>query len=100
SYGKMLVKDHSAAESKVKQLAKKEKVELPATPPAMDHQDLGTGADFDKKFVQTMVDDHKKDVEEAKTARDGTDDPKLKKLLTSIVPTLEKHQEEAQKIAD
>src|SRR4051794_38566320 len=55
SYGKMLVKDHTAADSKVKQLAKQENVDLPATPPAMNHDDMGTGADFDKKFVQSMV---------------------------------------------
>lgn len=100
SYGKMLVKDHSAADGKVKALAKQEKVELPAAPPAMNHDDMGTGADFDKKFAQAMLDDHKKDVEEAKTARDGTDNPKLKKLLTNIVPVLEKHEEQAQKLVD
>ena len=55
---------------------------------------------LDKNFAQSMVEDHKKDVEEAKTARDATDDPKLKKLLTTLLPTLEKHQETAQKIAD
>src|SRR4051812_35543012 len=67
-FGKTLVTDHSAADKKVKALAKKEKVELTDEKPAMDHGDL-TGADFDKKFAQSMLDDHEKDVAEVKKAR-------------------------------
>jgi putative membrane protein len=100
AFGKMLVTDHTAAEKKVKTLAKKEKVDLAKEAPAMKHDDLGTGPEFDKKFAQAMLDDHKKDVEEAKTARDAATDPKLKGLLTDIVPVLEKHQETAQKLVD
>jgi putative membrane protein len=99
AFGKMLIKDHSAADKKVTALAKKEKIELPAATKE-DHSDMATGSDFDKKFASEMLDDHKKDVKEAKTARDDTKDPNLKKLLDDIVPTLEKHQETAQKIAD
>jgi putative membrane protein len=99
AFGKTLVTDHSAADKKVKALAKKEKVELTDEKPAMDHGDL-TGADFDSKFAKSMLEDHEKDVAEMKKARDATDDPKLKALLTSIVPTLEKHEETARKLAD
>jgi putative membrane protein len=62
-YGKMLVKDHSAADKKVVALAKK-------------------------------------DIAEATTARDNTTDEQLKKLLTELVPTLQKHQDAAQHIVD
>jgi hypothetical protein len=47
-----------------------------------------------------MLDDHKKDVAEATAARDSTNDEKLKKLLTEIVPTLQKHEDTAQKLVD
>ena len=101
AFGKMLVRDHTAADKKVKAVAKQEKVDLAAkTPEKADHTDMGTGADFDKKFAKDMLDDHKKDVDDMKKARDNTDDPKLKKLLTDVVPVLEKHQETAQKIVD
>jgi putative membrane protein len=99
-YGKMLVKDHSAADKKVVALAKKEKLTLP-TPPEAKHDDMGAkGPAFDSKFAKDMVDDHKKDVAEATTARDNTTDEQLKKLLTELVPTLQKHQDAAQKIVD
>jgi predicted outer membrane protein len=84
----------------VKALAKQEKAELTAEAPAMKHDDLGTGAEFDSKFAKSMLEDHKKDIEEVKTARDATNDPKLKALLEELVPTLEKHRDTAQKLAD
>jgi hypothetical protein len=34
------------------------------------------------------------------SARDATNDEKLKKLLTELVPTLQKHEDTAQKLVD
>jgi putative membrane protein len=102
-YGKMLVTDHQAADKKVVALAKQLKVELPETagPDArLDEVKQATGAAFDQKFVQAMVEDHRQDVDEAKEARDKTTDPKVKKLLTAIIPKLEHHLETAQKLAE
>jgi putative membrane protein len=100
AYGKTLVEDHTAADKKVKALAKQEKVDLPAQAEPASHEQMAPGPDFDTKFAKAMLDDHKKDVAEAKDARDKTADPKLKGLLTDIVPTLEKHEEMAQKLVD
>jgi putative membrane protein len=100
-YGKTLVKDHGAADKKVMAFAKKEKVELPTTTDQkMDNMDMGTGAAFDAKFAQEMLDDHKKDIAEVTSARDSTTDDKLKKLLSDLLPTLEKHRDTAQKLVD
>jgi len=98
SFGKMLVKDHSAADKKVLTLAKQEKIELPK--PAAAKEDLPMGADFDAAFAKSMVDDHKKDIDEVTKARDNTTDEKLKKLLGDMLPTLQKHEDTAQKIVD
>jgi putative membrane protein len=100
-YGDMLVKDHGAADKLVVALAKQEKINLAAATPA----EAGTmamvpaGGAFDLKFAQIMVDDHTKDIAEAIEARDSTTDSKLKALLTELIPTLQKHQEAAQRIA-
>lgn len=101
-FGKMLVKDHTDADKKVTTLAKKEKIDLQANTPAMKNEmaAIPAGPQYDAKFAQAMLEDHKKDVAEAKEARDGTDDAQLKKLLTDVVPVLEKHQATAQKIVD
>ena len=100
-YGKMLEKDHTAADKKVTALAKQEKIQLAA--PASGTRDMSSMASepmFDTKFAQEMVEDHKKNIAEVTEARDATTDAKLKKLLTELVPTLQKHEEAAQKIVD
>jgi putative membrane protein len=102
-FGKTLVKDHSGADKKVAALAKKEKIDLATSTPAMKDDDaskLPAGADFDPKFAQAMLDDHKKDIKEATEARDATTDDQLKKLIGDMLPTLQKHQDIAQKIVD
>ena len=103
--GKTLVKDHTTADKKVTALAKQEHVDLGASTPASsggdhDMSNMGTGAEFDSKFAQAMVDGHKQTIEEVTSARDNTSDPKLKKLLGDLQPTLQKHEDMAQKIVD
>jgi putative membrane protein len=103
AFGKTLVTDHSAADKKVMALAKQEKIDLPADAPMpadMDKMKTMSGAEFDKMFASHMLDDHKKDIAEAKSARDTTADAKLKALLTATIPVLEKHRDIAQKLVD
>ena len=102
-YGKMLVKDHTAADDKVATLAQKENVDLVAATPSPGPNDMGTmatGPDFDKKFAQEMLDDHRKAIAALTAALNSTADPQLRKLLTELLPTLEKHAAAAQKIVD
>jgi putative membrane protein len=102
SFGKTLVKDHTAADKKVTALAKRQKIDLgPSMPPAEDKlaklRDQ-QGAEFDKAFAAEMLDDHKKDVAEVSAARDSTKDLKLKALLQETVPVLESHRDAAEKL--
>lgn len=100
-FGKMLVKDHTAAEQKVMSLAKKEKLDLGKVEPSTsDMASMAKGAEFDAHFGKMMLDDHKKDVSELTDARDNTKDEALREFLTGILPTLKKHQSEAEKIVD
>lgn len=102
-YGAMLVKDHTAADKKVAELATKQNIDLRAATPAPGANDMGTmasGPDFDKKFAQEMLDDHRKDLAAVTEARNATGDPQLKKLLGDMIPTLEKHEAAAEKIID
>ena len=103
SFGKALVIDHTAADKKVVALAKQENIDLTAAMPPMKHDKMTplktvVGAEFDKAFASAMVEEHAKDVDEAKAARAATTDAKLKALLDSTIPVLEKHRETAQKL--
>jgi putative membrane protein len=101
-FAKMLAKDHAAADKKVARLAKDERVDLKAnTPPSDCHPDtIHTGAAFDNAFARNMRDDHEKDVAEVTAALDSTADPRLKKLLTELLPVLEKHKLAAQNLVE
>jgi putative membrane protein len=102
-YGAMLVRDHSAADKKVAEVATRENIDLLAATPAPGPNDMGTmasGPDFDRKFAQEMLDDHRKDLSAVTDARARTNDPQLRKLLGDMIPTLEKHEAAAEKIID
>lgn len=103
AFGKTLVTDHTAMDKKVMSLAKQQKIDLPASMPPMNDPGMAklesaTGAEFDRAFAQTMLEEHKRDVDEAKAAQAKTTDPKLKTLLGSAIPVLEKHRDTAQKL--
>lgn len=103
AFGKALVKDHTAADKKVTALAKEQNVDLSANTPSMPMGKMDklkgmSGAEFDREFAQAMLDDHQKDVDDAKAAQEKTTDPKLKKLLAATIPVLEKHRETARKL--
>jgi putative membrane protein len=99
-YGATLERDHTAADEKVAALARKRNIEL-ADPPAGEPKHvLAPGEGFDTHFAKMMVDDHKKDIESVKAERDKTTDPEVKELLTDLLPTLEKHLQIAEALAD
>lgn len=99
NFGKLLVKDHTAADKKVVALAKEEHIDLAASGSTSDHMPE-PGADFDAKFSQMMLEDHTNDVNAVTAARDTTSDAKLKALLSELLPTLQKHKDIAQKLVD
>jgi putative membrane protein len=51
-----------------------------------------SGADFDKAYVDAMVDDHKEDVEFFDDNTDNSD-ADIKAFTTKTLPTLKKHLE-------
>jgi putative membrane protein len=104
AFGAMMVKDHTQANSEMKTLADTKKVMLPAAL-GDDHQkhvnDLNekTGADFDKAYMNMMVDDHKNDISEFEDAA-KLDDADVKAFATKTLPVLRTHLDSAQAIHD
>lgn len=98
NYGETLIRDHRDADQKVEKLAEKMNVEL--TPPQKEVHQVPAGAGFDEHFAKMMVEDHKKDIQKMREARDNLSDPQVKELIGDVLPTLEKHLDEAQDIAN
>jgi putative membrane protein len=102
SFGKMLVDDHTASNTKATSLAQANGVTPPTEPNAADkkkHDELAklSGAEFDREFAKAMVKGHEEAIAKFEAASKGNDD--VAKFAQETLPTLQKHLKTAQSIA-
>jgi putative membrane protein len=100
-FGKRMQTDHSKANTQLKKIASSKGVDLPTEPSGehkstMDKLTKLSGAEFDREYMEAMVDDHKEDIEKFQTQADKGKDPDLKKFASESLPILKKHLELAQ----
>lgn len=102
-FASRMVEDHSKANDELKQIASTKGLQLPTALDKghqKDMEDLGkrSGADFDKKYMDHMVSEHKKDVsmfeKEAKSGKDA----ELKAFAAKTLPKLQEHMKLAQSV--
>lgn len=103
SLGKMIAKDHNMANDELKKWAASVNYSLPSSMDAAQqkmHNDLKSkkGADFDKAYVDMMVNDHKKDIAAFKKESTDGADANLKAFAGKTLPTLENHLMESEKV--
>jgi putative membrane protein len=102
-FAQMMVKDHTDALNKLEQLAQSKNITLPDGIPD-DAQELqsklssDTGKQLDKDYMDGMVQDHQKDVQEFQQATNTLKDQDIKKWATNTLPTLQKHLAKAQQV--
>lgn len=102
-FGKMMVDDHTQANNNLKDIASRKNITVPAAitddqKKEMDKLSKKSGADFDKAYVDMMVEDHKKDIAAFKKATGNVGDNDIKNFATSTLPTLQKHLDSIQAI--
>jgi putative membrane protein len=103
-FGAMMVKDHSAANEKLKSIAASKNIKLPSSPSVAQ---MGTktklkvlsGETFDKSYVKGMIKDHQEDIAEFKKEAASGQDPDAKAFAQATLPTLETHLKRIQAIA-
>lgn len=96
NFGNRMVSDHGKANDELKQLAQTKGVTLPAdvddeSKKMSDKLSKLSGKDFDKTYINGMVDDHEKDVKEFEKASKDAKDPDLKAWASKTLPTLQDH---------
>lgn len=99
-FGDRMVTDHSKANDELKQLAATKGVTLPTAVSDEEKKDMDamsakSGKDFDKGYIDDMVQDHEKDVAEFEKASKEAKDADLKAWAAKTLPTLQKHLEMA-----
>lgn len=102
-FGSMMVTDHSKANDELGALAKSKNITLPPVPgndEQMVKSDLSgkSGKDFDKAYIDEMVNDHKKDVKLFEDARSTVKDPDLLTYIDKTLPVLKKHLQHVERI--
>lgn len=104
-FATMMVKDHGMANTELTAIAKQKNITLPSTvddehKKKMDDLSKKTGADFDKAYVNAMVDGHKSTLKLMEDeSRDGKD-ADLKSFATKTAPIVQSHLGMINKIND
>src|SRR4051812_32610519 len=96
SFAARMVKDHSSANDKLKQIASKDGIQLPTEMDKSDqklHDKLSklSGAKFDEEYMSHMVSDHKKDVKEFQHEAQSARSDDIKQFASDTLPTLREH---------
>ncbi len=103
-FGSMMVKDHTAANQKLKTLAALHQVALPSSPSATQKAskvklDMMSGKAFDTAYIKGMIDDHKTDIKEFEKEASEGKDPEAKAFASATLPTLRTHLQTIEGIA-
>ena len=102
-FATMMITDHGKANAELMEIAKKKNITLPAEPDA-DHQkmkaDLAakSASDFDKAYVDAMVDGHKKTISLFEDFVKNGKDADLKAFAEKTLPTIKGHLAEIEAI--
>ena len=103
-FGAMMMKDHSAANEKLKAIAEAKGVKLPTSASVMQMAsktklEVLTGSAFDKSYIKGMVEDHQEDIKEFQKEASSGQDPDAKAFAVATLPTLKAHLKKIQEIA-
>ena len=103
-FAQMMVQDHTQAGDELKQIASKHNIQPPTAGDRDAHADLqekltnASGAEFDREYIDAMVDDHEKAVNDVKDKAEDADNPEVKQWAAKTLPTLQQHLDRAKQI--
>jgi len=103
-FGQHMVDDHGKHLSEARAMAKTKGLQLPSAPAkkhqqAMKNLESASGAEFDKAFMQQMVKDHEDALKLVQDTAKNAKDAQLKADAEKTAPVIQKHLDEAKRIA-
>ncbi|MCU1306411.1 MAG: outer membrane protein [Acidobacteriaceae bacterium] len=95
-FGQRMVSDHTQANNRLQQIAQQKGMSLPDDLPddakqLKDRLTQEKGVQFDRTYMQNMVQDHQKDVAEFQQEADQGQDPDIKNFAATTLPVLKQH---------
>ena len=103
NFASMLAKDHEALQQEIKSIATSKNIVLPAAIAADDQKDVNdlaekTGKNFDKEFINEMIDRHKNGIKAYEDAAKDAGDADIKAFANNTLSKLRMHLDSAQAI--
>jgi len=100
-FGKRMQQDHSKAAKELEQIAANKGIQLPKQlegkhKSTVEKLSKLSGEKFDREYMETMIKDHKEEVEKFQRQADKAKDAEIKNFAAKQIPTLKKHLELAQ----
>jgi putative membrane protein len=104
-FAQKMVNDHGQANEELKALAARKNITIPSTPGEKHQKHINEmndkkGKEFDKEYMDLMVDDHKEDVTKFEKAANDCKDPDIKAFAAKHVPALKQHLQTAEALRD
>jgi len=104
-FAAMMVKDHTAANDKLKALAATKGVELPSGASMGQKAEyaklkMESGTTFDKSYIKGQVSDHEKVIAMLKKEIASGQDADAKSFAQTILPTVQSHLKSAKALAE
>jgi putative membrane protein len=103
-FGERMVADHGKANAELERIAERESIVMPtdaavADDPLVKELTALKGADFDRKYMKAMVEDHEEDVAQFREMSQSAATPSVKTFAQKTLPTLQEHLKLAKEIA-
>ena len=103
-FAQKMVTDHQQMYNELLSLAKQKGVALPQSGSLKEKAqsklaERASGADFDKKYMEEMVKDHQKDVQDTQNVAAKAKDPDFKRAVEKAHAKIQEHLQMAQSIA-
>jgi putative membrane protein len=102
-FGQRMVTDHSKANAELAQVAKRESIQLPGETNSKHAETVQRltalkGAEFDRAYMQAMVEDHEEDVAKFRDVASSAESKQVQSFAKKTLPTLEQHLKMAKDI--
>ncbi|WP_404380539.1 DUF4142 domain-containing protein [Caenispirillum salinarum] len=103
-FGQQMVQDHGEANKKLNPIIENLGIQAPTELPqdkqqTVDQMKQKQGQEFDKAYMQKMVEEHQKDVDLYKKNAEQLQNEELKSYAQNTLSTLEQHLQKAQQIS-
>jgi len=95
-FGMLMIAEHSKVNKKIKSLASAKNIHLKIALNADKQNEISTlskksGNDFDKAYINNMIDDYKKEISTFESAAKDCVDPDVKSFAVKTLPVLQAH---------